>query len=121
MDDDPILYMRLTVDEVPLLMKWLRADPELSDRLVLKAKVRQSGGVADATVQLLSVALGSGGIGVVLARSLSAWLAQRSSDVKLTISDPNGRRVELDAHRVRDAPQLLDQVARMLDQPERGV
>nr|WP_232542398.1 hypothetical protein [Nocardia bovistercoris] len=99
-------------------MNWLRDDPELGDLLTLDAKFRQSGAIAEATVQVLSIALGSGGIGVVLARSLSGWLANQRSDVKLTISDANGHKVELDARRVRDTPQLLDMVARMLSEPE---
>jgi hypothetical protein len=51
----------------------------------------------------------------VLAGALSAWLTQRTSDIKLTISDRDGHRVELDANHVRDTPQLLEQVARRLD------
>ncbi|WP_157106982.1 effector-associated constant component EACC1 [Nocardia arthritidis] len=52
------------------------------------------------------------------AGSLSTWLSQRHSDIELMVDDRDGRRVELKARRVRDVPELLDQVARMLDEAQ---
>lgn len=73
----------------------------------------EMGGLADALV----VALSSGGAGAVLARSLSTWLWQRRSDLKLTITS-NGRTVELDAVRVPDAQALVREVADLLGDRE---
>ena len=76
------------------------------------------GGVLD----VLVVALGSGGAGAVLATSVSTWLSQpRRADVKLTVTAEDGRHIELDARRIRDPAVLLREVERLLrtESPER--
>ena len=115
MDTAPLLHIRLDQEQAKSLVDALRGDPVLAEQLRFEAAFRQSGGASYAVIQILSVALGSGGVGAVLAGALSTWLSQRTSDVELTISEPNGRRVEVDAHRVRDTPELLRQIAQMLD------
>jgi transcription antitermination factor NusA-like protein len=54
----------------------------------------------------LSVAVGSGGVGVALAQSLSAWLRTRRSDVKLTFT-VEGKTIEIVAHQVADPTELI--------------
>jgi hypothetical protein len=44
-----------------------------------------------AAVELLTVALGSGGAGAVLVRSISTWLCQRHSEVSVSLKDADGR------------------------------
>lgn len=57
---------------------------------------------------VLTVAMGAGGALTVLVSALRTWLAQpRRSDVKITVRSPDGRVVELDAHRVADSEALL--------------
>lgn len=54
-------------------------------------------------LDVLVVALGSGGAGAVLATSVSTWLSQpRRADVKLTVTAEDGRHIGLDARRVRN-------------------
>jgi Effector Associated Constant Component 1 len=66
-------------------------------------------------LDLLEVALGSGGAGAVLATSVSSWLSQpRRADVTLTVTAEDGRHIELDARRVRDPAVLLREVQRLL-------
>ncbi|WP_216903482.1 effector-associated constant component EACC1 [Nocardia alni] len=116
MDSRPLLQIRLGhPDDASSLIEWLRRDVELSEQVQMQVKVRYTGGSIDAAVQVLSVALGSGGVGAMLANALSTWLTQRHSDITLTVSAPDGRRIELDAHRVHEMPQLLDHVAQMLN------
>ena len=98
------------------LLDWLRHEDELRGQVVLEQVAPRSGemgGLADALV----VALGSGGAGAVLARSLSTWLWQRRSDLKLTIT-AHGRTVELDASRVPDAQALVREIGGLLGDRE---
>lgn len=73
----------------------------------------QMGGALDA----LAVAVGSGGMGAVLAGALSTWITHRRSDVKLTVTNEDGRKIELDAKRV-DAETVIRDIATLLDGPE---
>lgn len=73
----------------------------------------QMGPVLDALV----VAVGSGGMGAVLAGALSTWISHRRSDIKLTFTAENGRKVELDAKRV-DPQTVLREIGRLVDSPE---
>lgn len=94
--------------EITALAAWLEADRDFAGRvnIVLEQGGKQALGGA---FELLSVALGSGGMGAALAQSLTAWLASRRSDVKLTVT-ADDRTVRLDAHRVADAEALISQV-----------
>lgn len=96
------------------LLDWLGHEDTLRGRVrAVHASVRpgEMGGVLD----VLMVALGSGGAGAVLATSVSTWLSQpRRADVKLTITAEDGRHIELDAHRVRDPVVVLREVERLL-------
>nr|WP_272921615.1 hypothetical protein [Streptomyces sp. SID8354] len=99
-------------DELRSLLAWLQWDDALRGRVRLEhAPVGsgEMGGLVDA----LTVFLGSGGIGVALTRSLTAWISQRRSDVKLTVTARDGRSVEVDAKRV-DAQALARDIERIL-------
>lgn len=101
-------------DVLRSLLEWLRHEDTLRGRVRTgHAPVRpgEMGGV----LEVLEVALGSGGASAVLAGSVSTWLSQpRRADVTLTVTAENGRRVELDARRVRDPAVLLREVERLL-------
>lgn len=91
------------------LAGWLREEPELRGGLTLAAAPRpgELGGLAD----VLIAAVGGGGAVSVLFTSLQTYLAQpRHSDVRITVEVPDGRKVELDAKRVRDAEALVRSV-----------
>ncbi len=96
------------------LLDWLRHEDTLRSRVrTARTPVRpgEMGGVLD----VLEVALGSGGAGAALAASVSSWLSQpRRTDVTLTVTAEDGRRIELDARRVRDPAVLLREVERLL-------
>jgi hypothetical protein len=90
------------------LRSWLIRERELQGRVRLAPTTvgpEDLGGVLDT----LSVALGSGGIGVALTHSLSAWLASRRSSVKLTVTS-RGRKIVLDTQGVKDVPALMREV-----------
>ena len=66
--------------------------------------------------EVLIAAVSSGGTVSVLAAALQAFLIQpRRADVRIVLTTPGGRRVEIDAKRVDDVEALL---RRMLEPPE---
>lgn len=58
-------------------------------------------------VEVLTVALGSGGAGVVLVRALCTWLVQRRADVAVTITAPDGTQVQVDAKRAAEPEAII--------------
>ncbi|WP_433684682.1 effector-associated constant component EACC1 [Nocardia sp. CA-119907] len=108
------LWIRTAVggDELRSLHDWLLHDDGLRGRVRLvhsDVVPGQMGGVLDALV----VAVGSGGMGAVLAGSLSTWISQRRSDVKITVTNSDGVEIELDGKRV-DAETVIREVGRLL-------
>ncbi|WP_433712236.1 effector-associated constant component EACC1 [Nocardia sp. CA-084685] len=86
-------------DELRLLLAWLRRDDGLRGRVHAAdaaVELGEMGGAIDA----IAVAVGSGSMGAVLAKSLSTWLVSRRSDIKVTLSNGDGRSIEVDAKRV---------------------
>ncbi|ONK12196.1 hypothetical protein STBA_29360 [Streptomyces sp. MP131-18] len=104
--------------ELESLRRWLESETELrgmSDVERLPVGTGQMGLLSDT----LTVALGTGGAVTVLAGSLSGWLRQRRSDVRIEIRTEDGRHVSVNAQRVRDAPALIETVLRS-EQEDRG-
>ncbi|MFE3206110.1 hypothetical protein [Embleya sp. NPDC059237] len=103
------------IGELAALVGWLRAERDLqgSVRVVRKdiAEGELGGGL-----DVISVAVGSGGVGVALAQSLSAWLRTRRADVRVRFT-ANGRTVEVDARRVSDPTALITRVLEGDDAP----
>ncbi|MFF3096222.1 hypothetical protein [Streptomyces cyaneofuscatus] len=91
------------------LDSWLRLDPTFRGRTRLSGN--PSEGDLGTAVELLAVAIGSGGVVSVLATSLSAWFQQpKKSDITLKVTGPNGSSIEIDATRatVREVTELLN-------------
>lgn len=107
------------MDELRSLLDWLGHEDALRGRVRLEPVFKQTGGQMGGWLEVLTVALGSGGAGAVLTASLSTYLANRRSDVTLTITGRDGTVGELSAQRVRDVPELLDRVEQLLDRPDR--
>ncbi|MFD8600427.1 hypothetical protein ACFV1L_36055 [Kitasatospora sp. NPDC059646] len=102
------------------LFDWLRMEDGLRGRLRLEASRDAGAGEMGALLDVLTVALGSGGAGAVLASSLSAWFSQRRAEVKIVLTGRDGRSVEVDARVARDElPGLLREIGRLVDGPER--
>lgn len=118
---EPLL--RITVAEDPnalqSLLDWLRLEDELRGRLRLESSGSGTGGEMGGLLDVLTIAMGSGGAGAVLARSLSTWLTHRHTDVKVTVRGPDGRSVEVDAHLLQaDVPGLIREIRQLVDAPE---
>jgi hypothetical protein len=97
------------------LFGWLGSEDELRGQLELRNRPivpGQMGGVLD----VLVVALGSGGAGTVLARSLSTWLTQTRADVTVTVTTTaEGQEVKVDTRRARDAEAVIRGVKELLE------
>lgn len=96
------------IGELTALVGWLRTERELEGAVqVMRRDIAET--ELGSGLDVISVAVGSGGVGAALAQSLSAWLRTRRSDVKVTLT-ANGRTVEVDARRVSDPMALISRV-----------
>jgi hypothetical protein len=68
------------------------------------------GAPTDVVVQVGAALAGASAVWAALAKSLSVWLVQRRSDLTITVTGPEGRKVSVSAKRVADPEQLLRSV-----------
>jgi hypothetical protein len=112
--DSPVLSIRTDdADELRSLLAWLQQDDALRGRVRMQntpVGPEEMGGLLDA----LTVVLRTSGVAAALSGSVSTWISQRRSDVKLTVTAPNGRSVDVDAKRV-NARTLAADIERLLD------
>jgi hypothetical protein len=83
-------------DELVALRQWLTDEPEFRGR-VRAGQARPQPGQMGGAVDVLTVALGSGGALAILANSVSVWLRQRRSALKVKIVNPDGSSQEITA------------------------
>ncbi|MGW4639273.1 effector-associated constant component EACC1 [Sphaerisporangium sp. NPDC004334] len=104
-----------SVADTASLYEWLRSDRTLAGavRAVSRPPAEEEMGGA---VDMLVVALGSGGVGVALAQALPAWLQSRRTDVTVTVTSGD-KSVTLEAKRIKDAElrPVLEEVLRQHD------
>ncbi|MEU9487602.1 hypothetical protein AB0D83_28815 [Streptomyces decoyicus] len=104
-----------TEDQLRLLLDWLRRDDVLRGRVQI-CQLPVSSGEMGGAMDALAVAVGSGGMGAVLANCLSTWISQRRSDLRITVTTEDGRSVEVDAKGV-DPQALAREVEQLLRRP----
>lgn len=93
--DDRPWQIAVSADHLFSLRDWLAAEDLLRGATApLRSKPEQ--GQMGGAVEVLTVALGSGGAGAVLVRSLCTWLVQRRADVTVTITAPGGDQLHVD-------------------------
>lgn len=100
-----------------LLYDWLALEDELRGRLRLcyrPVAEGEMGGVLD----VLTVTLGAGGAGALIARSVSTWLSQRRADITVTVKAPDGREVTIDVQRIQDPLAIIREVERLAAPPQ---
>jgi len=108
--EEPQLRIRVPEDQVGALFGWLAREDALRNGVRLRAEP-PGPGTMGAVVDVLTVALGSGGAGVALVRSLCTWLTLRRVDVTITIETSDGRKVQVDVKRARDPDAVIREVA----------
>ncbi|MEV5653722.1 hypothetical protein [Streptomyces sp. NPDC052291] len=90
------------------LDSWLRMDSSFRGRTKLSGTPSEND--LGTAVELLTVAIGSGGVISVLAASLSSWFQQpKRTDITLKVTRPNGKSVEIHARRA-----TLDEITKLL-------
>lgn len=95
-------------DVVGSLAQWLASERDLRGAVrTIPSPIAETqlGAVTDT----ITVALGSGGAGSVLASSLITWLRTRRTHARFLI-ESRGRSVELDIHTLEDVRPLLEQL-----------
>jgi hypothetical protein len=98
------------------LRDWLVSEDALRGR-VRPQRQPPFPGHMGSTVELLTVALGSGGVLAVLIQSMCTWLTSRGTDIKITVSTEDGQRIEVDVRRAADPQALLREVAERFPAP----
>jgi hypothetical protein len=102
-----------TGEELAALGEWLGSEADLRGRVrTVHGPIGKTelGSITD----LLTVALGTGGAGTVLASSLKTWLVTRRTTAKITVESA-GRSVTLDIQTVGAMAPLLDQILKTDD------
>lgn len=95
-------------DVVGSLAEWLAAERELRGAVrTLSNPIGET--QLGAVTEIITVALGSGGAGSVLASSLITWLRTRPTSARLLVKSGD-RSVELDIHTLEDVRPLLEQM-----------
>lgn len=97
-----------SLDDLYALAEWLNDEDDLRGQSYIvrsPAEETNLGSVPD----LLTVALGSGGAGTILASSLITWLQTRKTSVKVRI-EAAGRSIMLDVETVNDVMPLLHEI-----------
>jgi hypothetical protein len=90
------------------LAEWLAAEREFRGAVrTVSSPIGET--QLGAVTEMITVALGSGGAGSVLASSLITWLRSRPTRAKLLVKS-GGRSVELDILTLDDVRPLLEQV-----------
>lgn len=99
-------------EELASLDQWLRDEPLLRGKVDRRRPAPRAGEMG-ALTDALVVALGGGGVGAVLAESVTLWLRQRRSDVKIVIKRGESE-VRLDVTQTPDAARLVEVAERAL-------
>lgn len=117
--DEGQLLLEVPQDHAAALANWLSDSEALRGR-VRPVQAAPKSGQMGATLDVLTVALGSGGIGVALVRALCSWLGQRRQDITITLRAPDGRQIRVDARQARDPESLIRSVASVMgpDDPD---
>ena len=102
-----------TGGELAALGEWLGGEDELRGRIRTV-----HGPIGDTELgsitELLTVALGTGGAGTVLASSLKTWLMTRRTTAKITVESA-GQSVTLDIQTAGEIAPLLEQILKAGD------
>jgi hypothetical protein len=112
------------VEELRSLFSWLAGHDDFRGRVQLRDVMPQPGTLGG-WPETLVVTLSQGGAVTVLASAVIAWIRHRTSEVRCTVSRPDGTSVELTATRVRSADlagvgELVEQVAAALGDGDTG-
>ncbi|WP_329353221.1 hypothetical protein OG226_50915 [Streptomyces sp. NBC_01261] len=103
-------------DQLRSLHAWLTDADELRGRVGCKERPPEKGTLGP-LLEALTVALGPGAAATALATTVIAWLRTRRSEIRIKVTLPDRRSLELSAKNVADldAAALRQQVADVAD------
>lgn len=106
------------VDEYVALADWLNGNREFRGRVRQEPAPPTDGTLGGEWVDMLTVAVGSGGLGVALTNSLNKWLETRRAGLVAKVTVTSKRRtVKLRARDANaEAVQLLGEILRDADE-----
>ncbi|MFC4565916.1 hypothetical protein ACFO4E_29025 [Nocardiopsis mangrovi] len=107
-----------TADDYVSLADWLNGNRDFRGLVHQETGPPVDGRLDGGLIELLTVAVGSGGLGVALTTSLNSWLRTRRGDitVKITVT-PDSRTVELSARQPNTRElDLLSEILRDSDE-----
>lgn len=81
--------------ELVALFRWLRSERQLTGMVCAEYRPAGPEDLSAGALDVVSIAVGSGGVAVALAQSLTAWLKSRRPAVEFTITLPDGSRYRL--------------------------
>ncbi|MBD0741942.1 effector-associated constant component EACC1 [Streptomyces sp. CBMA152] len=81
--------------ELVALFQWLRSERQLAGQVRPEYKPAGPEDLSTGVLDVVSIAVGSGGVAVALAQSLTAWLKSRRPAVEFTITLPDGSTYRL--------------------------
>jgi hypothetical protein len=95
------------------LAAWLADNETLRGHIQPRQRPPEPGHLG-AVVDVLTVALGSGGVGVALVQSLCTWLRTRRPAVTITLQGADGRSLRIDLERALDPEALIHAAGSLL-------
>ncbi|MGH3771960.1 MAG: effector-associated constant component EACC1 [Pseudonocardiaceae bacterium] len=90
------------VGELRSLFTWLNKEEQLRGRVRL-VEAPPEPGTLGGWPQAVAVELSRGGAVTILASAVITWIRYRTSEMTLTITQPDGTSVQLKAKRIRNA------------------
>ncbi|MEU2588962.1 hypothetical protein ABZ612_40415 [Streptomyces avermitilis] len=98
------------------LLQWLRTDRDLQGRVRARRGVLQQGELGGA-FELISVAIGSGGIATAFVTSLGSWLSSRRTEQSVSVT-VDGKSVQITRNSTTpaDEAELLRLIKQTLDE-----
>lgn len=100
------LRVQVPAEDVASLTSWLTDNETLRGHIRPEQRPPEPGHLG-AVVDVLTVALGSGGVGVALVQSLCTWLRTRRPAVTITLQGADGRSLRIDFQRAQDPAALI--------------
>ncbi|MGH3854191.1 MAG: effector-associated constant component EACC1 [Pseudonocardiaceae bacterium] len=97
-----VVEPEVAVEELRSLLTWLSGEEELRGRVRL-VETASEPGTLGGWPQAVAVELSRDGAVTILASAVIAWIRHRTSDMTLTITQPDGKSATLRAKRIRNA------------------
>ncbi|MGP9017063.1 effector-associated constant component EACC1 [Streptomyces sp. BR1] len=102
--------------ELVALFRWLRSERQLAGQVRPEYKPAGPEDLSTGVLDVVSIAVGSGGVAVALAQSLTAWLKSRRPAVEFDMTLPDGSTYRLgvaDAAAAQAAP-IIEEILRQI-------